>query len=288
MNYYQGILGTLISGQPFDPDYHFSSRIVGGTEIEIEEVPWQVSLQSCFSTDDNGRCFHNCGGFIISEKWIMTAGHCVMTSKMKARIGTKNNMQGGSMVDIKQMIRHEKYNSRTIDFDYALFELNEPLHFTDKVEAIALPSENEVLLDGTLCKLAGWGATFNSSQPTTLLRQLTHPIMNQKECANDVQSVVKLTPRMLCAGPKGDGKSGKYSILFQKKNVLINFVNVFMINKIGCFGDSGSALTCISDGTRKVFGIASWVTAGCLGPRNRTVYARVQAARRWIKSVTGI
>lgn len=41
-----------------------NSQIVGGELIEIEKVPWQVSLQS------------GCGGAIISNKWVLTAAQC--------------------------------------------------------------------------------------------------------------------------------------------------------------------------------------------------------------------
>lgn len=125
------------------------------------------------------------------------------------RIGSRDNLKG-SLVDVNRMVEHEKWDRDTIDFDYALFELSKPLNFTDKVKPITLPSENEVLPDGTLCELSGFGMTFVSTQPANILRKMTHPIMNQKECADDVQNIRELTPRMICAGPKGDGKSGKY------------------------------------------------------------------------------
>lgn len=127
---------------------------------------------------------------------------------MKVRIGSKNNAEGGSLIDVKQIVQHENWNPDDIDFDYALYELGESLNFTDKVKPIALPSKSEVLLPGSLCDLSGWGVTNNSSEPINRLRKLTHPIMSQKQCADDVQNIAKLTPRMICAGPKGDGKSG--------------------------------------------------------------------------------
>lgn len=44
-------------------------RIIGGEEAKDGEFPYQVSVQ-VFND-------HNCGGAIVSSKWILTAAHCV-------------------------------------------------------------------------------------------------------------------------------------------------------------------------------------------------------------------
>ena len=50
-----------------------TSRIVGGSQAESNEFPWQVSLQyrSGFSW------YHFCGGSLIAPNWILTAAHCL-------------------------------------------------------------------------------------------------------------------------------------------------------------------------------------------------------------------
>jgi hypothetical protein len=55
---------TFIRTESLSPD----EKIVGGNTIDIEEVPWQVSLQYI--------SMHICGGSIISTDYVVTAAHC--------------------------------------------------------------------------------------------------------------------------------------------------------------------------------------------------------------------
>ena len=48
------------------------SRIVGGSQAEQNEWPWQVSLQLY-----RGAWFHFCGGSLIDHRWVLTAAHCL-------------------------------------------------------------------------------------------------------------------------------------------------------------------------------------------------------------------
>lgn len=57
------------------------AKIVGGFQIDIEEVPYQVSLR--LRLPFSGEPFHICGGAIISEYCILTAAHCESSTSIE-------------------------------------------------------------------------------------------------------------------------------------------------------------------------------------------------------------
>ena len=68
---FQLYIGEIVCGKL--PQNRFpSGRIIGGKEALPHQYPWMVKLGSAHN-DTCGRC----GGTLISNKHVITAGHCV-------------------------------------------------------------------------------------------------------------------------------------------------------------------------------------------------------------------
>ncbi|EDW12018.1 trypsin-1 [Drosophila mojavensis] len=248
------LLFTCVGGLtvPAVPTLRQDGRIVGGVQVSIKDYPYQISLQ---------RSFHMCGGSLIGVGWALTAAHCVESASvesLKVRVGATRKEKDGLIVNIRRIHRHPDYNSRTIDYDYALLELA-PYNSTDVTQAFAqLPEQNEDLPDGTLVTITGWGNTQNAEESSDVLRAVTVPTVNQTQCTLAYEHFGNITDRMLCAGLTEGGKDA-------------------------CQGDSGGPLAV----NGKLWGVVSW-GFGCAKPKYPGVYSKVSAVRNWIVSISGI
>lgn len=174
-----------------------AGKIVGGIPIEITDAPHQISLQQ--------RAFHICGGSIIAPTFILTACHCTYgnsASDLAIRAGSDLYRSGGVVIPVLRIIQHELFNYFTIDYDFALLELEQPLVFSDKIQAIALPAHDEPVTDDTLCMVSGWGNTQNVQESREKLRAAYVPSVNQDECSTAYGNFGGVTDRMICAGFK--------------------------------------------------------------------------------------
>ncbi|VDI26252.1 Hypothetical predicted protein [Mytilus galloprovincialis] len=87
-----------------------SSKIVGGSDADISEYPWQVSLQ----LRNSGSWYHICGGSIINNKWVVTAAHCVdgsATNNLRIAAGTTQLSDTSRTVrTLSRVIMHPSYS----------------------------------------------------------------------------------------------------------------------------------------------------------------------------------
>ncbi|XP_055545688.1 trypsin 3A1-like [Wyeomyia smithii] len=230
----------------------FMGRIVGGVDVDIENYPYQLSLQRGGS--------HSCGASVISDHWALSAAHCTFplpdVSIITLRGGSSSRLEGGVVFAVDRIENHPEYNDDTLEIDVCLLHTVETLEGVNIVPIALVPAET-YYPDGTRAVVSGWGLTSVPGSLPVNLQSVDIPVVNQDVCAAQWPSGW-VTDDMLCASEPG---------------------------RDACGGDSGGPLV---TGGRQI-GIVSWGTTDCLGG-SPGVFARVAfpLIRSWIEEMTGV
>ncbi|XP_028135555.2 phenoloxidase-activating factor 1-like [Diabrotica virgifera virgifera] len=209
--------------QASDNNNNIEAFIVGGTEAGLKEFPWMALLGY---RNTVGKIEWNCGGSLISNRYVLTAAHCV-TRQAQAQVGQLTYVRLGEHnlkynVDcnkdgicnkkaitsgISKIIIHKDYDTTLHSNDIALLRLSRKIAYTDSVRPICLPEPNEESLGSyDVLITSGWGYTRYGRSDVKLKVDL--PFRNKDECTALFKNTnVKLNDNQICAG----GEEGKDS-----------------------------------------------------------------------------
>ncbi|KAL7289300.1 hypothetical protein TKK_0017233 [Trichogramma kaykai] len=236
-----------------------SGRIVNGTEADMGQFPFLVSLRRT-----NER--HFCSGTIIAKKWILTAAHCMKDPQspfgdnlapsaivvVAGEIVLKNSNRSNQKNKVVKIVVHPEFSDETYANDIALLEL-EHSFMLKSVLVHKLTINREFVEPGTACRVAGWGYTnFTEKKLSPILLYVDVPLMNRSKCQELMFSESTLPQGLMCAGYLEGGRDA-------------------------CEGDSGGGLVCNG-------ALSGIVSAGyeCASPNLPGMYTDVKHFLPWI------
>ncbi|XP_063698018.1 serine protease easter-like [Culicoides brevitarsis] len=258
-------------------------RIIGGEIANLDDHPWAVLLE--YRKNNGIRDFH-CGGTLISNRYVLTAAHCIQSIPpswrlVSVRLGEHDLTQNpdcegyGYMRDcadyhldipIEEVVvnnGYSPYDDQQYN-DIALIRLAKTVKFTAFVKPICLPMDNELKeksLVGDRMEVVGWGKTETRSQSNIKLKVKIRGV-DLNTCSARFQPVRRVIDTQVCAG----GDRGKDS----------------------CRGDSGGGLIGTYKDSRGNYyaylaGVVSYGPDPCGQEGFPGVYTRVSRYLDWIE-----
>jgi len=250
-------ISTATSKELYNPDLPplgngIGGKIVGGQEADEGEYPWQISWRR--SAGDGS--YHSCGGSVMNENWVLSAGHCcngLAGGEIAAGINDRFDNENAQLTGFTKFL-HPDYNPSNTNNDVCLLKLDTPLTLNEKVKPIKLNRKDD-WESGTMFTVTGWGTlTAGGSLPDTLM-EVEVPFVGHRTCLLEYFPY-SITDGMICAGETG---------------------------KDSCQGDSGGPMISFdSNGEPSLVGVVSW-GIGCGNWLKPGVYAKVAQYADWIE-----
>ncbi|XP_004552752.3 granzyme B(G,H) [Maylandia zebra] len=229
-------------------------RLAHGSDIIDGEKAPENSMQYMASVQNN-KSQHVCGGFLITEDFVVSAAHCDKYNPTYVVLGNHNLKNGNHQkIKIENKTIHENYQQIGQGNDIMLIKLPEKVKLGHGVEIIQIPNVEINLKENQVCQVAGWGTTKTHGKPADELRVVNVSVINPRVCEEQWPG---LPANVICAGG-------------------------YETTKGFCQGDSGGPLLC--DGL--AVGVVSFnYKENCSYPDKPNIYTDISKYRQWIDGI---
>jgi secreted trypsin-like serine protease len=224
--------------------------IIGGVESQPGAWPGTVALYI-----GGGQA---CGGALVGDSWVLTAGHCVNPSSATGGITKvvinrhKLSSSEGETRTVDRAIRHQGYAN--LDNDLALLHLSTP-STAPKAKLLSSSQVTTAVAADDSVTVVGWGNTREGGAQSDVLREVAVPVIANTQCKS-MPRYERVTDNMICAGLVAGSKDS-------------------------CQGDSGGPLFQKIEDQWVEVGLVSW-GIGCARPNAPGVYTRLGNYLGWM------
>lgn len=184
--------------------------IVGGEAAKPGEFPHQALLGYPNADAPEGYKF-DCGGSLISERFVLTAAHCFAIHPEIVRLG-EHSLQDeyDNQVDfeIEQFFKHPQYKHKTSYNDIALIKLNQDVKFSKLIRPACLWAGDSFNVSSVIA--TGFGSNDTAGDSADILQKVMLDFLDREQCDKKFNNQKKF-PRgvlesQLCIGSEHGGK----------------------------------------------------------------------------------